>query len=47
MGAQFKWEGVIEGIKVDPPNEDVDSNTLFHYSSDSCAVSRLHFSEKS
>lgn len=34
---------------MDPPYEDDDSNTppLFHYSSDSCAVSRLHFSEES
>lgn len=41
--------GSKEEIKVDPPNEDDDSNTLFlfHYSSDSCAVSRLHFLEES
>lgn len=32
---------------MDPPNEDDDSNTLFHYSSDSCAASRLHFLEES
>lgn len=28
LGAQFKWEGAMEEIKVDPPNEEDDRNSL-------------------